>query len=146
MNTVRAEAVRPTLASVRLSVFVRASVWPWLSQCPTSIRVKNFSAYPGRPSAYLGWVTGSEALIRLAVVNMLYIYTVINNQQKLTAFMHSNPTVPLPVSRQPKLLDQVKRCIRDKHYSLRTEEGVRLLDSMVHPLPQSAASHGNGSG
>jgi integron integrase len=27
-----------------------------------------------------------------------------------------------PFSKAPKLLDQVKRCIRDKHYSLRTEE------------------------
>lgn len=28
----------------------------------------------------------------------------------------------LPPAKPPKLLDRVKRCIRDKHYSLRTEE------------------------
>lgn len=31
-------------------------------------------------------------------------------------------TSTTPVSKPPKLLEQVKRCIRDKHYSLRTEE------------------------
>ena len=31
-------------------------------------------------------------------------------------------TSATPVSKPPKLLEQVKRCIRDKHYSLRTEE------------------------
>ncbi|WP_365756407.1 phage integrase N-terminal SAM-like domain-containing protein [Noviherbaspirillum sp.] len=36
--------------------------------------------------------------------------------------MHSNFPDSLPASRPPKLLNQVKPCIRDKHYSLRTEE------------------------
>jgi integron integrase len=31
-------------------------------------------------------------------------------------------STPNATSKPPKLLDQVKRCIRDKHYSLRTEE------------------------
>ena len=36
--------------------------------------------------------------------------------------MASFITSATPVSKPPRLLDQVKRCIRDKHYSLRTEE------------------------
>lgn len=32
-----------------------------------------------------------------------------------------NVTENLPPQQQPKLLDQLRRCIRDKHYSLRTE-------------------------
>ncbi|GAB3554070.1 class 1 integron integrase IntI1 [Noviherbaspirillum agri] len=32
-----------------------------------------------------------------------------------------SPSVPFP-ARSPKLLDQLRRCIRDKHYSFRTEE------------------------
>lgn len=33
-----------------------------------------------------------------------------------------HPASSAPPSQPPKLLDQVRRCIRDKHYSLRTEE------------------------
>lgn len=36
--------------------------------------------------------------------------------------MDSASPAILPASYPPKLLDQVRRCIRDKHYSLRTEE------------------------
>jgi hypothetical protein len=33
----------------------------------------------------------------------------------------AHPASP-PMSKPPELLDQVKRCIHDRHYSLRTEE------------------------
>jgi len=35
--------------------------------------------------------------------------------------MEAAPPAVLPLAKPPKLLDQVRRCIRDKHYSLRTE-------------------------
>lgn len=50
-----------------------------------------------------------------------------------------------PLSKPPKLLDQVKRCIRDKHYSLRTEEAyvywIRWFirfHALRHPLDMGA--------
>ncbi len=40
-----------------------------------------------------------------------------------TSSIHASDTAfPVTAAKPPKLLDQVKRCIRDKHYSLRTEE------------------------
>ena len=47
----------------------------------------------------------------------------------------------MTTAKQPELLDQVKRCIHDKHYSLRTEEAyvywirwfIRFHDKR-HPL------------
>lgn len=40
-----------------------------------------------------------------------------------TPSIHASDTAfPVTAAKPPKLLDQVKRCIRDKHYSLRTEE------------------------
>ncbi len=55
------------------------------------------------------------------------------------------PTSPSP-SKPPKLLDQVRRCIRDKHYSLRTEEAyvywIRWyirFHKLKHPMDMGAA-------
>lgn len=36
--------------------------------------------------------------------------------------MEAVPPTVQPLAKPPKLLDQVRRCIRNKHYSLRTEE------------------------
>lgn len=51
-----------------------------------------------------------------------------------------------PNTRPPKLLDQVKRCIRDKHYSLRTEEAYVYwikyfirFNKLRHPAEMGAA-------
>jgi integron integrase len=51
--------------------------------------------------------------------HILAFYTVLTNREIRLSRLYSMTT---PVSKPPKLLDQVKRCIRDKHYSLRTEE------------------------
>ena len=55
------------------------------------------------------------------------------------------PGSPAP-SKPPKLLDQVRRCIRDKHYSLRTEEAyvywIRWyirFHGLKHPMDMGAA-------
>ena len=51
-----------------------------------------------------------------------------------------------PASKPPKLLDLVKRCIRDRHYSLRTEEAyvywIRWyirFHGLRHPIDMGAA-------
>lgn len=63
-----------------------------------------------------------KPLPHLPFRNILYFHTALNNREKQTAFVDANhpasPVLPQP----PKLLDQVRHCIRDKHYSLRTEE------------------------
>ena len=53
---------------------------------------------------------------------------------------------PIAGSKPPKLLDQVRRCIRDKHYSLRTEEAyvywIRWyirFHGLRHPMDMGAA-------
>lgn len=45
----------------------------------------------------------------------------------------------------PKLLDRVRQTIRAKHYSRRTENRLRRLDSPIHPVSSQAASIGDGS-
>lgn len=54
-------------------------------------------------------------------------------------------STPPSSSRPPKLLDQVRRCIRDKHYSLRTEEAyvywIRWyirFHGLKHPMEMGA--------
>lgn len=63
-----------------------------------------------------------------------------------TASVHSDSPTSLPHPKPPKLLDQVKRCIRDKHYSLRTEEAyvywIRWyirFHGLRHPMEMGAA-------
>jgi hypothetical protein len=41
---------------------------------------------------------------------------------------------PTPAAKPPKLLEQVKRCIRDKHYSLRTEEVFVYWARLSHDI------------
>ena len=55
------------------------------------------------------------------------------------------PSASPPISKPPKLLDQVRRCIRDKHYSLRTEEAyvywIRWyirFHGLKHPMDMGA--------
>ncbi len=51
-----------------------------------------------------------------------------------------------PISKPPKLLDQVRRCIHDKHYNLRTEEAYAdwtrwyiRFHGLRHPMDMGAA-------
>jgi integron integrase len=62
-----------------------------------------------------------------------------------TASATPNQPVVQPVSKPPKLLDQVRRRIRDKHYSLKTEEAyvywIRWyirFHSLKHPMDMGA--------
>ena len=41
---------------------------------------------------------------------------------------------PTPAAKPPKLLEQVRRCIRDKHYSLRTEEVFVYWARLSHDI------------
>lgn len=64
-----------------------------------------------------------------------------------TPSKHAGDAALLPTAvKPPKLLDQVKRCIRDKHYSLRTEEAyvywIRWYiryHGVRHPMDMGAA-------
>lgn len=63
-----------------------------------------------------------------------------------TAPVDAAAPVIQPVARPPKLLDQVRRCIRNKHYSLRTEEAyvywIRWyirFHGLKHPIDMGAA-------
>lgn len=49
----------------------------------------------------------------------------------------------VPTAQKPKLLDQVRRAIRTRHYSPKTE-GIPWVDQTIHLLPQQAAPGGNG--
>jgi integron integrase len=80
-----------------------------------------------------------------AFANILYLHTVLNNQKKQNASVESHfPALP-PNPKPPKLLEQVKRCIRDKYYSLRTEEAyvywIRWyirFHGLKHPMDMGA--------
>jgi integrase-like protein len=74
------------------------------------------------------------------------MHTVQNNQERQTAYMNVSPAVVPPTAKPPKLLDRVRHCIRDKHYSLRTEEAyvywIRWcirFHGLRHPIDMGAA-------
>ena len=50
---------------------------------------------------------------------------------------------------RPRLLDRVRAALRARHYSRRTEEGVRRVDQAVHlllPRPAPSRRHGRAGG
>lgn len=93
------------------------------------------------PSTYPGLPVRLNPLPRLTSGHMLYIHTALNNREMQTASVDAVHPHPATHSKPPKLLDQVRRCIRDKHYSLRTEEAyvywIRWYirsHAMKHPM------------
>jgi integron integrase len=82
-----------------------------------------------------------KPLLPLTFIKQLCGYTGINNRKRQTASMDHHSPALLPQPKPPKLLDQVRRCIRDKHSSLRTEEAyvywirwfIRFHD-LRHPM------------
>ena len=77
---------------------------------------------------------------------MLYFHTVPNNRERQTASVEVSPVAAQPTVKPPRLLDQVRRCICDKHDSLRTKEAYVYwtrwyirFHGLRHPADMAAA-------
>lgn len=85
-------------------------------------------------------------LLRLVSGTTLYAYIAINNRERRTASVNAGFPVSSLGQIPPKLLDHLRPCIHDKHYSLGTKEPnvywIRYFirfHSLRHPMKMGAA-------